>query len=502
MEENETSKRQTLEALPKERLVSLILQLEALVAQQQVALSEQFVSITNLQNEVARLHGIVNKNSRNSNQPPSKDNPNKRPKPKSRRLKSKRRPGGQKGHKGSTLSPVDKPDFTIVHLPKACSNCSTSLEGVISSSVANRQVFDLPTLKMLVTQHEQHQCKCPGCGEASIGHFPDHIPVSPASYGESVQALATYLSVYQLLPYQRMSELINDLFALRLSVGTLYSMNRRTYDACEEMSEQIKETIVQSPVVHFDETGCRVEAVREWMHVASTETETHYEVHEKRGQEAMDDIGILPEFEGRAVHDHWKPYFAYDACSHALCNAHHIRELAYFAEEEGISWASEMLTHLVEIKDIVDQAKAKGEQALSIHVLTRLESRYDDILKSARYSCGQRKRHQGSESTDPPGKRGRKKQEPIKNLLDRLHVKRCEVLISMHDFSVPWDNNLGERDIRMAKVKEKISGSYRSKMGAKIFCRIRGCISTARKHGRHVLSALREAIVSNRPAYA
>ena len=333
MEDSETSKRQALEALPKERLISLILQHEVLVAQQQVALSEQFVAITNLQAEVARLHGIVSKNSRNSNQPPSKDNPNKRPKPKSRRLKSKRRPGGQKGHKGSTLTPVDKPDVTIIHLPKACSNCSASLEGVISSSVANRQVFDLPTLKMLVTQHEQHQCECPGCGETSIGYFPDHIPVSPASYGESIQALATYLSVYQLLPYQRMAELINDFFGLPLSVGTLCSMNKRTYNACEEMSEQIKETIAQSSVVHFDETGCRVKAVREWMHVASTETETHYEVHEKRGQEAMDDIGILPGFEGRAVHDHWKPYFAYDACSHALWNALHIRELAYFAEE-------------------------------------------------------------------------------------------------------------------------------------------------------------------------
>ena len=291
--------------------------------------------------------------------------------------------------------------MTIIHLPKACSNCSTSLEGVNSSSVANRQVFDLPVLRMLVTLHEQHQCECTGCGKTSIGHFLEHIPLSPASYGESIKAMATYLSTYQLLPYQRISELINDLFGLRLSVGTLSSMNKKTYDACEEMSEQIKETNVRSSVVHFDETGCRVEAVREWMHVASKETETHYEVHEKRGQEAINAIGILPGFDGRAVHNHWKTYFAYDACSHALCNAHHLRELAYFAEKKGISWASEMLTHLVKIKNIMDQTKAKGELALTIQVLTRLASGYNDILKSARHSCGQRQRHQDSESTDP-----------------------------------------------------------------------------------------------------
>lgn len=501
METNDAAKREALEAMPKEMLISLVLKLEALVFEQQLMLVKQQEAIANLQAEVARLHGITAKNSQNSHRPPSKDDPNKPKKTRSQRNKSKKRVGGQKGHKGSTLAQVGNPDAKIMHLPTSCGNCNTSLQGVASSLIASRQVFDVPTMKIQVTQHEQRQCHCPDCGVINVGLFPAHLPVGLTSYGENIQALVTYLSVYQLLPYERMAELIEDLFGHRISVGTLCNMNQRSYTACEEMSEDIKATITKAPVAHFDETGCRVDGNREWLHVASTETETHYEVHEKRGQEAMDSIGILPAFQGRAVHDHWKSYFAFDNCDHGLCNSHHIRELAYFAEEDGIGWAGDMLNHLVNIKDAVDRAKAKDEKVLDPRLLSRLENRYSEIIKAGRYSCAQRKRHSVSASA-PPGKRGRKKQEPIKNLLDRLEECRSEVLISMHDFSVPWDNNLGERDIRMAKVKEKISGCYRSEMGAKIFCRIRGCISTARKHGRHVLAALTETIVLNRTIYA
>lgn len=501
METNDATKRQALEAMPKEILISLVLKLEALVSEQQLMLAKQQESIANLQAEVARLHGIAAKNSQNSHRPPSKDDPNRPKKTRSQRKKSKRRAGGQKGHKGSTLSQVENPDAKIMHLPASCENCSSPLRGVASSLVQSRQVFDVPTMKIHVTQHEQRQCLCPGCGKINVGQFPAYLPVGLTSYGENLQALVTYLSVYQLLPYERMAELIEDLLGHRISVGTLCNMTKRSYSACEDMSEDIKATIIKASVAHFDETGCRVEGDRDWLHVASTATETHYEVHEKRGQEAMDAIGILPAFKGRAVHDHWKAYFAYENCDHGLCNSHHIRELAYFAEEDGITWAQDMLDHLVTIKDSVDRAKAKGVQALDPRLLGRLENRYDEIIQAGRYSCAQRKRRSMLPSA-PPGKRGRKKQEPIKNLLDRLEEHRSEVLISMHDFSVPWDNNLGERDIRMAKVKEKISGCYRSEMGAKIFCRIRGCISTARKHGRHVLAALTETIVLNRTVYA
>jgi transposase len=496
MENNDAAKRLALELMPKEMLVSLVLKLEALVL-------EQARAITELQAEVARLHGIVAKNSQNSHKPPSKDDPNNRPKKtRSMRKKSNKKAGGQKGHKGSTLAQVSDPDARVLHLPRACGNCKFSLAGASSSLVGSRQVFDVPTMKMMVTQHEQHQCHCPSCGEITVGTYPTHLPVGLTSYGENLQALVTYLSVYQLLPYERMSELIEDLFHQSISVGTLCSMNKRTYDACEDMSEDIKDKITKASVAHFDETGCRVEGKREWLHVASTQTETYYDVHAKRGQEAMDDIGILPGFKGRAVHDHWKAYFAYTNCDHGLCNSHHIRELSYFAKEENIAWANVMLNHLVLVKRVVDRAKAKGEKTLKPQLINRLESRYDEIIKAGNYSCGQRKRRCATIPSSPPSKRGRKKQEPIKNLLDRLQDYRSEVLISMRDFSVPWDNNLGERDIRMTKVKEKISGGYRSQMGAKIFCRIRGCISTARKQGRHVLSALTETIIVNRTVCA
>ena len=246
--------------------------------------------------------------------------------------------------------------------------------------------------------------------------------------------------------------------------------------------EAIEERLRATPVAHFDETGFHIEGKRYWLHLASTEGLTCYGWHTKRGKEATDTLGILPRFEGRAVHDGWGSYFQY-GCDHALCNAHHPRELTFVQEQDGQSWAGDMKELLLEVKARVEQAKAAGAEDLNEATRREFEVRYQRILA------------QGMAATPPleprpPGKRGRRKQSKAKNLLDRLAAHQQSVLAFMEDFRVPFDNNLAERDLRMVKVQQKISGCFRSGDGATAFCRIRGYISTVRKQRHDVLAAI------------
>lgn len=448
----------------------------------QLSSSDKDNLIILLWERVGKLEAQLAKNSRNSSKPPSSDGL-KKPKPKSQRKKSGCQSGGQEGHAGTTLEQVNNPDFIETHLVDVCENCGASLVKVESKSHECRQVFDLPPIELQVTEHRVEVKACPKCGFINKGKFPEEI-TQPVQYGPGVKATATYFSKYQLLPYARLKECFQDVFNFSLSEGTLYNTYATCHEKLENHDGQVQQLLIEAPIAYFDESGLRVNKKLHWLHVASTEELTHYSVHEKRGHEAMDDIGILPQFNGRAIHDHWSSYFNYD-CDHGLCNSHHLRELTYMEEQYKQEWARKLKACLLDIKEEVDKRKSAGRQKMQPTRLRYFETRYNRILREGLKEIPRIKA--------TPKKRGRVKQHPAKNLLDRLQEYKRETLAFMHDFRVPFTNNQGEQDIRMIKSKQKVSGCFRSNQGSKMFCRIRGYISTVRKHSINVLDALRDA---------
>jgi transposase len=300
-----------------------------------------------------------------------------------------------------------------------------------------------------------------------------------------------YLMEGQLLPSDRVCELLSEVFGCELSEGTLYNTRAQCYEQLEPVEQHLKEGMQEVEVGHFDETGMRVKGKGMWLHVACTSGLTYYFIHTNRGQVAMDAMDILPNFDGISVHDGLSSYAQYD-CEHALCNAHHLRELLFIVERYEQLWADLMIALLLEIKDQVEVAKADELSALTSEQLADFERRYQKLIE------------QGLKANPPPPidpgippKRGRPKQSPAKNLLDRLQTNQSAVLAFMYDFRVPFDNNQAERDLRMMKLKQKISGTFRSLEGAQMFCRIRGYISTLRKQGVNVLQAIRQVFLGN-----
>ena len=436
--------------------------------------------VAELQKEVQRLKDQLAKNSRNSSKPPSSDGFNK-PALRSLRPRGKRKAGGQKGHPGSTLKMVDKPDHTIVYPIDQCQRCGRRLSDEAPSDVEKRQVFDIPPIAVEVTEHQAEIKPCSHCGHLNKATFPEQVK-APVQYGPRLKAIAVYLRQYQLLPYNRTRELLGDLFSTDLSEGTLTNIADTCSELLQEPLGEIRNQLEQSPVVNFDETGSSVEGKRQWLHAASTPNLTYYKIHPKRGAHAMDQIGILPNFNGRAIHDFWKPYFKYD-CNHALCNAHHLRELIFLNEQHDQRWAKDMIECLVDIKKAVDGAKGSTD-TLFKEQIQKFEQRYQNILDEGYKENPLPKKKSNRK------KRGRQKKSKARNLLERLDNHRKEVLAFMYDFKVPFDNNLVERDLRMAKVQQKISGTFRSPGGATAFCHIRSYISTARKNAVNTIEAI------------
>jgi transposase len=447
---------------------------------------EQLAShVQELHEVIQQLRDQVQKNSRNSSKPPSSDGL-KKPRTRSLRKPGQRPNGGQPGHPGQTLRQVENPDQVTVHEVHVCQGCQGSLDDVEEERWEKRQVFDIPAVHIEVTEHQGVVKVCPQCGTVNRGEFPADVS-QPTQYGTNVKAHAAYLTNYHHLPLDRTAQLFEDVFGQRLSEGVILGANVEGAEQVTPSNEVVKQHLIEAEVAHFDESGLRVEGKGQWLHVTSTPEVTYYEVHPKRGREAMDAIGILPEFHGTAVHDHWKSYFTYTQCGHGLCNAHHLRELEFVAEQYQQGWAKEMGDLLREINREVNQTRLISDH-LEAQQLAEFECRYDEILE-----VGFRANPPPVEDASQPKKRGKRKQSPPKNLLDRLQEKKPEVLRFMSDFQVPFDNNQGERDIRMMKVKQKVSGTFRAKAGAEHFCRIRGYISTARKQGVNVLEALKGA---------
>jgi len=481
--------RKDIEALYEQGVDATVEFVERLFAQ----LADQQEMIASLTARVKELEDRMAKNSRNSSKPPSSDSPVE-PKPKSLRGRSGKEPGGQKGHPGRTLCLVEKPDHVMVHDPEECEGCGGGLAGDEASGYERRQVVDVPpALALEVTEHRARRKRCSGCGRSTTAVFPPEASAPGVGYGPRIKALSVYLMDYQLLPYERTSELLFDLFGEPApGVGTLHSIGRSCFEGLEQTEGTIKEGLRLSEVGNFDETGLRVLGEGMWVHVASTSRLTHYAVHQKRGSEATKEIGILPSFEGVAVHDGWSAYSKYEQCVHALCNAHHLRELTFVEEEHEQEWAGRMKGLLWEIEEAVREEVALGGRCLASERIEKFEKRYQQLVQA------------GLEANLPPpteqrtGKRGPRKQSKGKNLVDRLEKYREAVLRFMHDFRVPFDNNQAERDVRMVKVRQKISGCFRTKEGAAAFLRIRGYISTVRKQGENMLGAL-EGVFTGRP---
>jgi transposase len=436
--------------------------------------------IFKLLTRIEQLEQRLAKDSHNSSKPPSRDALKRPNKTRSLREKSNKKSGGQTGHNGSHLKMVTTPDHIITHpLDGACA-CGRSLAPIVPSSYNKRQVFDLPPLKIEVTEHRAEVKQCV-CGKKHVADFPDGVN-SPTQYGPLIKSYIIYLMVYQHLPYERTVELIDDMFHHTLSQGTLYNMYQACYDGLEQTDRMIKEQLINSKVAHFDETGSAVNKQNHWIHTASTTDFTYYACHEKRGAQAITAIGILPEYKGTAVHDFWNSYFIYE-CKHALCNEHHLRNLTYIHEQYQQSWAQDLIKLLLDIKKTVAEHKPHHD-CLSQQMLQQFETRYQQIVNS------------GYDANPPPDeqsskpKRGRKKRsEPLK-LLDRFHDYRNEILAFMYDFHIPFDNNLAERDLRMMKLHLKISGQFRAPLAAAMFCRIRSYISSVKKHNINVLDSL------------
>jgi len=446
---------------------------------------KQSKDIEKLKKQVKALEARLGQNSSNSNKPPSSDWPAKQ---RSLRGKSGKLAGGQKGHKGHNLKMVDSPDKITLHKVDICSSCGSSLDNIAPAGYRKRQVFDLPPIKVNVEEHRAEEKLCPYCGCKNEANFPEDIS-QPTQYGPRIKAILTYLNAYQLLPYERTSELFLDLFGIEIASSTIVNTNIVAFEALKDYEDKIKDKITASPVVCFDETGLYVDVSRWWLHSASTDYLTYYFPHPRRGRLATDDIGILPNFLGTAVHDGWDTYFKYN-CSHGLCNVHHLRELKALKEFYNQKWAKHMASLLIKIKEAVDKNRDITDR-LDKESLEDFKDRYDKIIEKGL------KENPPSKARHGPKKRGRIGKSKAENLLYRLKEHWRETLCFMYDFKVPFDNSLAERDIRMTKLKQKISGTFRSADGAKTFCRIRGYISTVRKNSLSVIDAIQAAFEGN-----
>jgi len=420
---------------------------------------------------VALLFNRMTLNSKNSSKPPSTD-PNREKS--SKKGKSRRKPGGQKGHNGTTLEPVDNPDEVKVlpidrrTLPKGSQYQEVGHE--------HRQVIDIDIARF-VTEY-QAQILEDDQGNRFVASFPEGVN-RPVQYGPNLKANAVYMSQYQLIPYDRVRDHFQDQMHIPVSAGSVFNFNKEAYAGLDAFEQWAKTQLAQSDLMHADETGINIGGKRHWLHCASSTSLTWFHPYAKRGTEAMDEIGILPFFKGVLCHDHWKPYYQY-GCTHALCNAHHLRELERAWEQDHQQWAKEMQTLLINLAKAVEDAGG----CLPPDEAKRWRRRYRRLLKKADSECPP------PDESQRKGKRGRLKRSKARNLLERLRNFEHDVLRFMEVENVPFTNNQGENDLRMTKVQQKISGCFRSMQGAKIFCRVRSYLSTCRKRGITATQAL------------
>jgi transposase len=438
-----------------------------------------------LAGENAELRVRLNQNCTNSSQPPSSS-----PflKPKSLRLKTGRKPGGQVGHQGSNLRMTPIPDEVIEHKVEICSYCGCDLSRETANISQPRQVVDVKIIRV-VTQHTVQSKTCPVCGKQTTADFPrgvDHY----LQYGNTYNSLMVYLNKGNYIPYSRLAQISKEVLGIPVSQGTLVNIVHKCGWSLKPYLANIKDQLKHSSVVHFDETGTRVKGKNQWLHSTGNEQFTYLETHPNRGSAATRAIGILPAFTGTAVHDFWKPYYNYSGCKHAICNAHILRELNGIVENYHQTWAVQMKDLLLEIKQNIEDNLG----IVTMDEFENFENRYDAILR-----LGEKENPLNHDKSVArkiltlSHKRGRRAHSKPRNLLDRMRLYKQDILRFMEDTEVPFDNNLAERDIRMSKVQQKVSGCFRSDQGNIAFNRIRSYIATARKQGISVLEAIQLA---------
>lgn len=451
--------------------------------------------IRELERAMERGAPHAERDSHNSSLPPSADPPWKKVKrTRSLRKKTGRSVGGQVGHPGATLRQTAHPDHLIIHTPEACQQCGTSLDHSQPQGIIRRQVFDIEDGRVKVTEHRSAALLCPECGAINRAAFPASVR-APVQYGGGVLSRTAYLHLYQLLPVGRTSETMRDLFGCSLSPATVQRAARVSSAKLVHSELRIKAALRDAPVMGVDETGLRVAGHVGYIHVARTHELTHYAFDERRGKPAMDEIGILPEFKGTLVRDGFTSYAWYSQCRHSLCNVHLLRDLVFIEETspEQKVWTTPMAKLLLKIKDTVAEARAGPEARLGEEVGRKFVKSYERLVKRGA------KLNPQPDSTRRGPPPGRPPFLPTpRTIIGRLQRKRDEVLCFMRDISVPFDNNGSERDLRMVKLQQKISGCFRTSDGARNFCRVRSYLSTARKQGHSLLYSL-ERVLAGKP---
>ena len=452
------------------QLPATIAECHALILKQQTLTEELMSKIMAMDARIKDLETQLNQNSQNSHRPPSSDGYRKKP---MLARKPKGSKGGKPGHDGKTLKMVEKADHYWPLYPEQCS-CGASLKGEDMALQARRQVFDLPEPKLEVTEYQAYSCRCPQCHRQVVGQFPQGV-YAPAQYGPRVKKLTNLLYAGHHLSHQSIGELFHDMYGYELNGGTIQSAAQELYGQLEASELHLKELVVQSPVVYFDETGQRVSGKLHWLHVACTESLTYLFAHKHRGKKALEsDASILSYYMGTAIHDCLPVYFSYLICFHGICGAHLLRELTGL-QEQGSRWAGQMHQLLMQLYEASDKGRGKVEN-LEVWV-----KKYNHICKQA-------------DLEEPPpkeqGSRGRAKQTRGRNLLKRLTEHQDYILAFAKFEDIPFTNNLAERDLRPAKIKQKVSGCFRTFAGAERFARIRSFISTARKQSRNVFKEL------------
>ncbi|MCP4703508.1 MAG: IS66 family transposase [candidate division Zixibacteria bacterium] len=421
---------------------------------------------------ITLLANRLNLNSTNSSKPPSSD-PNRK---KRQKRKTGKKPGGQKGHVGTTLKKVDNPDnVEVINVDRSKLPAGQYRHVGFDA----RQVFDID-ISRVVTEYRA-QILENDKGKQFVASFPKGV-TKAVQYGIGLKAHSVYMSQFQLVPYNRIQDYFADQLHIPVSEGSIFNFNKEAFQLLVDFENLVKNKLTVAKFAHADETGINIGGKRHWLHGLSNDLWTLYAPHEKRGTDAMNDIGVLSSFKGVLCHDHWKPYFRYD-CTHALCNAHHIRELTRSWEQDGQQWALDMK----ELLETINHKVIDAGGALNAKESQKYRKKYRDIIKHAEIECPEPFRPKKK------GKRGRIKRSKSRNLLERLRDYENETLRFMDIDYVQFTNNLGENDIRMTKVQQKISGCFRSTEGAQIFCRVRGYLSTCRKQGvssSHALALL------------
>jgi transposase len=439
--------------------------------------------IAQLEARIAELERQLGLNSGNSGKPPSSDGLKKKPvRVSSLRERSGKKPGGQKGHPGETLRQSETVDATINHFPKACAGCGEALSEAMATDHIARQVFDLPEPQpLIVTEHRAHSCRCAACGTQTRADFPPDVK-APVQYGARIAGIVVYLLHGQFLPEKRLAALMADLFGVQLSTATIAAMSQNCAARFESFATAIYARIAAAAVKHLDETGLRIGGKTQWLHIAATVLLTFYRIASKRG--------AMPEnLTGIALHDHWKPYYTLEGIRHALCNAHHLRELKALVEIEKEDWARKMQRLLRLACHATNLARERGKP-LPPRLIALFELRYDAILTEGLAFHAAQPALVRPERTGKAKAHGRKPRRVGHNLLLRLSIRKQDVLRFLSDLTVPFTNNLAEQAARMMKLRQKISGGFRSAAGAADFAVIRSLLSTAKKQGWNMLDTL------------